>query len=53
MRNVIIALVIGIAFVMPIEWMGAAKSIISALIVAGASMYFLLATDTKKNRAKP
>lgn len=52
MRNMIISLVIGIAFIYPIEWMGAWKSILTVLIVAGSSMYFLLATD-KKNRAKP
>lgn len=52
MRNMIISLVIGIAFIFPIEWMGAWKSILSALMVAAASMYFLLATD-RKNRAKP
>ena len=52
MRNVIIALVIGIAFVFPVEWLGTFKAILTVLLVAAGSMYFLLATD-KKKRARP
>ena len=50
-RDAIIALVIGVAFMMPIEWMGIAKSIICSLIVAAAAFYLLVGTE--KNRAKP
>lgn len=53
MRNVIIALAIGIAFVFPVEWLGTFKAILTVLLVAAGAMYFLLATDNKKNRAKP
>lgn len=53
MRNIIIALVIGFAFMFPVEWLGAWKSVLSALCIAGASMYFLLATDEKKKRSRP
>ena len=50
-RDAIIALVIGVAFMMPIEWMGLWKSLVCTLIISAAAFYLLVGTE--KNRAKP
>lgn len=55
-RDAVIALTIGIALCFPVDLGSTGKTIIGAVAVGLAAMYFLVATNpayTKKNRTSP